>query len=74
MEDYLEESRKSRLNKLQLRKRISFSKAYKQMPMSTWHQVIFSDEMRLELYAGKSVLVIATSIYNKQKHVMPDIL
>ena len=38
--------------------------------MSTWHQVIFSDEMRLELYgsrprtyAGKAVLVIATSMF-----------
>ena len=61
-------ARKPRLNKLQLRKRISFSKAYKQMPMSTWHQVIFSDEMRLELYGSRRAYVrrkVGTRYCNK---------
>jgi len=61
-------ARKPCLNKLQFRKRISFSKAYKQMPISKWTQIIFTDEMRFELYGSRCAYVrrkAGTRYYNQ---------
>jgi len=61
-------ARKPRLNKIQIRKRISFCKAYRKMSTYEWSKIMFTDEMRLELYGTRRAFVrrkIGTRFHNK---------
>jgi len=50
-------ARKPLLNKKHIRQRNSFCKDYLQMTASAWGNVIFTDEMRIELYGSRRAYV-----------------
>ena len=50
-------ARKPRLNKVQILKRISFCKAYRQMSTLEWSKILFTDEMKIELYGTRRAYV-----------------
>ena len=61
-------ARKLLLNKIQKRKRILFCKAYRQIPMLVWKSIIFTDEMKLELYGSRRACVrgkVRTRFHNR---------
>ena len=48
------------MNKKQMRQRISFCKYYRQMAASAWNNVIFTDDMGIELYGSRRAYVSET--------------
>jgi len=61
-------ARKPLLSKIHIRKRIAFCKAYRKMSTSEWSKVIFTDEMRLEIYGTRRAYVrrkVGTRFHNQ---------